>query len=187
MMEPLYFKSRSEFRMWLVNNGMSSNGVWLKFDKIKDSNTLKADEALEEALCFGWIDGLMKRMDDNTYIKYFSLRRKDSKWSLKNKTLVEDLESRGLMSDFGRVKIREAKENGQWVNASKPSDVTDEQIILISELLKDNELAHHNFQAMSLSVKKTYTRAYLDAKTDTGRMKRIAWMMDRLMKNLKPM
>ena len=56
----------------------------------------------------------MKRVDDISYTKYFSVRRKDSKWSEKNKSLVESLERRGMMTDFGRKKIQEAKENGQW-------------------------------------------------------------------------
>ena len=91
------------------------------------------------------------------------------------------------MTDFGRKKVEEAKRNGQW-NASNPlAVITEEQIACLSALLKDYEPAFANFQAMSLSVKKTYTRAYFDAKTETGREKRIAWMVDRLNKNLKPM
>lgn len=187
MNEPLHFKTRDEFRNWLSNHGQDSEGVWLLFGKSKEIVTLKASEALEEALCFGWIDGVMKRVDDQSYIKYFSLRRKGSKWSEKNKTLIESLEKRGIMADFGRAKVEEAKNNGQWDSAAKPSAITDEQIEMISELLKDNELAYTNFQNMSPSVKKTYTRAYLDAKTDDGRTKRLAWMTTRLEENLKPM
>jgi len=91
------------------------------------------------------------------------------------------------MTDFGRIKIEEAKKNGQWDLATKPSGITDEQIDIVSELLKDNKLAYTNFLNMSLSVKKTYTRAYFDAKTDAGRVKRLTWMIERLEKNLKPM
>ena len=90
------------------------------------------------------------------------------------------------MTDFGRKKIAEAKENGQW-DAPKPMAVTEEQIAAVSALLEGCEPARTNFEAMSLSVKKTYARAYFDAKTDAGREKRIAWMVDRLNKNLKPM
>ena len=90
------------------------------------------------------------------------------------------------MTDFGRKKIEEAKSNGQW-DAPKPAAITEEQIACVCALLEGYEPAHTNFQAMSLSVKKTYTRAYFDAKTDAGREKRIAWMVDRLNKNLKPM
>ena len=65
--------------------------------------------------------------------------------------------------------------------------VTEEQIAGLSALLEGHEPAFTNFQAMSLSARKTYTRAYLDAKTDAGREKRLAWMVDRLDRNLKPM
>ena len=180
------FADREEFRKWLTENCLSTDGVWLLFGKAGGPKTIKAGEALEEALCFGWIDGQMQSIDDKTYQKYFSMRREKSKWSEKNKALAESLKERGLMTDFGIKKIEEAKENGQW-NAEKPAEVTKEQIDRIYELLKGCEPAAANFQAMSLSVKKTYTRAYFDAKTDAGREKRMAWMVERLNKNLKPM
>lgn len=180
------FTSREDFRKWLYDNCLSNDGVWLIFGKEGGPKTIKASEALEEALCFGWIDGQMQSIDDKTYKKYFSMRREKSKWSEKNKKLAKSLEERGLMTDFGRKKIDEAKKNGQW-DAPKTSSITEEQISFLSALLKGYELAYTNFEAMSLSVKKTYTRAYFDAKTDAGREKRIAWIVDRLNKNLKPM
>ena len=86
-------------------------------------------------------------------------------------------------SDF----FEEAKKNGQWDSAAGPSPVTEEQIEAVARLLRENEQAHKNFLNMPPSVKKTYTRAYLDAKTEAGRAKRLAWMAGRLEKNLKPM
>lgn len=71
MNEPLHFKTRDEFRIWLINHCMSGGGIWLKFEKSKNT-AFKAGDALEEALCFGWIDGVMKRIDNESYIKYFS-------------------------------------------------------------------------------------------------------------------
>lgn len=186
MSDIMEFADRKEFRDWLSEHCQSSAGVWLLFGKPGGPKTLKAGEALEEALCFGWIDGQMQSIDDKTYRKYFSLRREKSKWSEKNKTLVKSLEERGLMTDFGRKKIEEAVKNGQW-DAPKPQAVTEEQIQQISALLEGYEPAYTNFQAMSMSVKKTYTKAYLDVKTDAGREKRMAWMVDRLNRNLKPM
>ncbi len=182
----LEFSDREQFRAWLSEHCLSSEGVWLLFGKPGGPKTIKAVEALEEALCFGWIDGQMQSIDKKSYRKYFSLRREKSKWSEKNKALVKSLEERGLMTDFGRKKIEEAKKNGQW-DAPGPSAITDEQIAVISELLEGHEPAFTNFQAMSPSVQKTYTRAYLDAKTDAGQEKRLAWMVDRLNQNLKPM
>ena len=185
MSDLLTFMGRAEFRAWLNEHCLSSGGVWLLFCK-GNVKTLKADEALEEALCFGWIDGQMQRVDDNTYKKYFSPRRKNSKWSDKNKALVQRLEERGLMTDFGRSKIAEAKQNGQW-DAVDLMSLDEEQIAVLADLLKEYEPAYANFIAMPPSVKKTYTRAYFDAKTDVGRQKRLAWIVDRLNKNLKPM
>lgn len=187
MSEIMKFSSREEFRKWLSEHCVSSEGVWLLFGKSGGPKTMKAAEALEEALCFGWIDGQMEKIDDKTYKKYFSMRRERSKWSEKNKALVKSLEERGLMTDFGRKKIEEAKKNGQWDATNPLAIITEEQIACVSALLEGIEPAYTNFQAMSPSVKKTYTRAYLDAKTDAGREKRIAWMVDRLNKNLKPM
>lgn len=186
MSDIMEFSSREEFRAWLHDHCLSSAGVWLLFGKAGGPKTIKADEALEEALCFGWIDGQMQSIDGKTYKKYFSMRREKSKWSEKNKTLVKRLEDQGLMTDFGRKKIEEAQKNGQWY-APPPTAITDEQIAQLSALLEGCEPAYTNFKAMPLSVKKTYTRAYFDAKTDAGREKRIAWMVDRLNKNLKPM
>ena len=118
MNEPLHFKTRDEFRIWLINHCMSGGGIWLKFEKSKNT-AFKAGDALEEALCFGWIDGVMKRIDDESYIKYFSARRKDSKWSEKNKALAEDLEKRGLMTDFLERKYRRP---GRTVNGTSLPD-----------------------------------------------------------------
>lgn len=186
MSDIMEFTDREAFREWLRAHCLSDEGVWLLFGKSRGPKTIKAGEALEEALCFGWIDGQMQSIDDKTYKKYFSMRREKSKWSEKNKALVKNLEERGLMTDYGRKKIEEAKRNGQW-DAPKPPAVTEEQIARLSALLKEYEPAFTNWSAMSLSVKKTYTRAYLDAKTDAGRKKRIAWIADRLNRNLKPM
>lgn len=186
MNDILTFSDRAVFRAWLEENGTSSDGVWLLFGKKGGPATLAAAEALEEALCFGWIDGQMQSLDDKSYKKYFSRRRAKSKWSEKNKKLVKQLEEQGIMTEHGRAKIEEAKKNGQW-DATKPLAISEEQIVFLSELLQGSEPAYTNFEAMSLSVKKTYTRAYYDAKTDAGREKRLAWMIERLNKNLKPM
>ena len=186
MGELLQFSTRGEFRAWLSENSRTSPGVWLLFGKAGGPKTLKAGEALEEALCFGWIDGQMQSIDEKSYKKYFSLRREKSKWSEKNKALARDLERRGLMTPSGREKIEEAKQNGQW-DAPGPAAVTEEQLAALDALLEGCEPAHANFRAMSLSVRRTYARAYFDAKTEAGREKRIAWIADRLNKNLKPM
>lgn len=186
-MDVMEFASRVEFRGWLQENCLTSPGVWLLFGKAGGPKTIKAEEALEEALCFGWIDGQMRSIDDKRYQKYFSPRREKSKWSEKNRKLVKSLEERGLMTDFGRKKIAQAKENGQWDAPDLMTAVGEGEVALLSELLEGHEPACTNFQAMSSSVRKTYARAYFDAKTDAGREKRLAWITDRLNRNLRPM
>ncbi len=186
MHEILEFAHRAAFREWLQKNGAHAQGVWLLFGKKGGPTTLTAAEALEEALCFGWIDGQMQSLDSMKYKKYFARRTTKSKWSDKNKALAEKLEEQGLMTEYGREKIAEAKKNGQW-DASQSPAITEDHIALLSDVLRKYEPAYTNFLAMSPSVKKTYARAYFDAKTDAGRESRLSWMVERLANNLKPM
>lgn len=185
MKEPLTFHTREDFRNWLSEHCLSKDGVWLSFDKTS-KQTIKASEALEEALCFGWIDGQMKSIDEHSYVKYFSMRRKNSKWSQKNKTIVKELEKKGLMNDFGRAKVLEAKENGQW-DANHEIVVDEEDMGMLMKELKAYEPAFTNYLAMSLSVKKTYAKAFKAPKTMEGKTKKLSWIIDRLNQNLKPM
>ena len=131
MKDIIEFSNREELRTWLSENCLSKDGIWLLFRKSGESKTIKANEALEEALCFGWIDGQMQSIDDKTYKKYFSMRRDKSKWSEKNKALTKSLEERGLMTEYGRKKIEEAKNNGQW-NAPKSMEITEDHILELS-------------------------------------------------------
>ncbi len=186
MSDIMEFASREAFRAWLSRNCRTGGGIWILFGKAGGPKTIRPGEALEEALCFGWIDGQMQRIDEKSYKKYFAMRRENSRWSEKNRALARMLEERGLMTDSGREKIEEAKKNGQW-SAPPPAAITEEQILQLSAVLREYEPAFTNFQAMSPSVKKTCARAYFDAKTDAGRKRRVAWMVDRLNRNLKPM
>ena len=181
------FPNRAAFREWLEENGTINDGIWLIFGKKNGPTTVTYQEALEEALCFGWIDGHMKSLDDIKYKRRFTPRRANSNWSDRNKELAGKLEEQGSMTDQGRAKIEEAKKNGQWDSPDALSTVGDEHIATLSDMLKTYEPAYTNFQAMSSSVKKAYARAYFDARTETGRNNRLAWMVDRLNKNLKPM
>ena len=156
------------------------------FGKKGGPATLTAKEALEEALCCGWIDGQMKKLDEVSYIKYFAPRGKSSKWSDKNKALAADLEAAGRMGDLGRAAIQMAKEAGGWDHKKAPA-VTEEDVAAVMGLLAGQEPALTHYKKMSPSVQRTYARAYFDAKTEAGREKRLAWMVDRLNQNLKPM
>ena len=186
-MKQILFKNRLEFRDWLTENALSDEGVWLIFGKNGNPETLKASEALEEALCFGWIDGQMQSVDENSYLKYFKQRSKTSNWSDKNKNLVEKLESQGIMTEFGRAKIEIAKQNGQW-DSAKSEPITDEHLQQFEDMLKFHETAHDNFVKMSRSARKAYTASYfLGAKTEEGRQKKLNTIIERLNLNLNPM
>jgi len=84
----LTFTDRQAFREWLGKYGTESDGIWLLFSKTEDLVTLSAADALEEALCHGWIDGQVQSIDEKSYKKYFARRLPDSKWSVKNKGLA---------------------------------------------------------------------------------------------------
>jgi uncharacterized protein YdeI (YjbR/CyaY-like superfamily) len=184
--DELVFGTRAMFRAWLQSEGTRSDGIWLIFAKTDALKTLSAHDALEEALCFGWIDGQMQSIDDDRYKKYFSRRRAKSNWSEKNKELVQNLIEKGLMAPQGLDAISCAKQNGQWDN-SKRNVTSEEQIVLFKRLVEPYEPAYTNLSAMSNSVQRTYTLFYFDAKSDNTRQTRLEKIIDRLNKNLKPM
>ncbi len=186
-MNQILFKNRLEFREWLTKNALSDEGIWLIFGKKGSPETLKANEALEEALCFGWIDGQMQSIDENSYLKYFKQRSKTSNWSEKNRNLAEKLEAQGLMTDFGMAKIEVAKSNGCW-NPSKPEPLTGEQQQQFENMLKSNESAYSNFIKMPNSARRAYAASYFSgAKTEEGKQKRLNTIIERLNLNLNPM
>ena len=184
--EQLQFTSREDFRDWLSKHCLSVQGVWLTFGKKGGPITLSASEALEEALCFGWIDGQMKSIDEKVYIKYFAQRRKESKWSEKNKSLIAALEKQGKLTDYGHAKVEEAKKRGTW-DAPKGPTFGEEHVKILTETLKNTEPAYTNFMAMSPSVKTTYAAVYLSAVSEETRARRLAKIIERLNNNLKPM
>jgi len=186
MSERIQFESRNVFRQWLQTNCLKSKGVWLVFGKTGGPKTIKANEALEEALCFGWIDGQIQSLDEKTYIKYFSMRRKKSKWSDKNKGIANDLVNQGLMTEYGYAKIEEAKRNGMW-DAPPATKISDYKIEMLIDKLRGNEPAYSNFMAMSPSVKRTYAGLYLEAVSEETKRKRLEKIILRLNQNLKPM
>ena len=182
----LCFKTRDDFRKWLSKNAETSDGVWLIFGKTKTIATLTANDALEEALCFGWIDGQMKSIDDTKYIKYFARRRVKSVWSDKNKKLVEKLRNKKMMTELGEKAVEAAVKNGTW-NAAKRDQVTDEQIEAFTEKLASISPAYENFKQMPPSVQRTYTRRHLSFKSEEARQRDFDKIIDRLNRNLKPM
>ena len=182
----LTFTHRQAFREWLGRHGTESDGVWLLLGKTDDLVTLSAAEALEEALCHGWIDGQIQYIDDKSYKKYFARRLPKSKWSPKNKELAQILIDKGLMTPKGLEAVENARKNGAWDNAGRPF-IDDEQIEMFREIVRPYEPAYSNLLGMSQSVQRTYTGFYLDAKSDKTRQSRLEKIIDRLNRNLKPM
>lgn len=186
MDEQILFTDREEFRKWLLENHNVSKGIWLVFSKTNKLKTIRADEALEEALCFGWIDGQFNSIDNEKYLKKFTPRRKGSKWSDKNKSIANRLIENGKMTEYGIMAVEQAKKSGTW-DIAKEEPISDSQIEILTDALKGAEPALSNFMKMPLSVRRTYTTAYLDAKKEETRIKRLEKIIERLNENKKPM
>lgn len=180
------FADRAALRAWLAAQGDQGTGTWLLFGKPGGPATVSAAEALEEALCHGWIDGQIKRVDDLAYVKYFAPRRRGSKWSARNRHLVEKLTERGLMTPAGLAAVEAAQSDGCWDTPADPATVSDQADVL-DALLRGHEPAYANWSRMSPSVRRTYTNFYLDAKTEQTRARRLERIIGRLDQNLKPM
>jgi uncharacterized protein YdeI (YjbR/CyaY-like superfamily) len=114
----LEFEDSKALESWLKKNHTSAEGVWLKMAKAKAGiKTVNYPEAVEVALCYGWIDGLARRIDDNYYVQKFTPRRPNSLWSVINKKKVAALIKSGRMQAAGLAAIQEAKKNGRWKSA----------------------------------------------------------------------
>jgi uncharacterized protein YdeI (YjbR/CyaY-like superfamily) len=110
--------SAREWQRWLQRQHNKSNGVWLRiFKKGSGKQTLNYDEALDEALCFGWIDGQMRSHDEESYIQRFTPRRSKSVWSKRNRDRIERLFNEGRMQPSGIAQVDAAKSDGRWQHA----------------------------------------------------------------------
>ena len=184
--ERLLFATRAAFRQWLIKNHQASPGIWLVFGKGDQGKTLTANEALAEALCFGWIDGQLQSVDAQRYLKKFTPRRPASVWSARNRGLAEQLIAAGQMTAAGHAAIARAKAHGTW-DAPAAAPISDAQIAVLTAALAGHEPAVTNFARMSPSVRRTYAAGYLAAKQDATRARRLAKIIARLDANLKPM
>ena len=159
--------------------------LWLIiYKKHAGKSGLTYVEALEEALCFGWIDGILKRIDDEKHTIRFSPRRKNSIWSEHNKKRVRKLIKEGRMTDAGLARIREAKANGQWDKAAQREDITVVPAEL-TEALARNEKARLNFEALAPSYRRQFIYWVAIAKRDETRRKRIEETIELLIRNKK--
>lgn len=186
MAEQLIFSDRAAFRAWLKKNHGRTEGLWLVFGKNDTVKTLTAEQALEEALCFGWIDGLIKRVDEKQYIKFFSPRRNKSNWSEKNKGTAERLIQSGRMASPGFGAIERAKKAGSWDGPGRLA-VTQEDIKRFARMIASNTQAAANFKKMPQSLRKQYTGFYLDAKQEATQKRRLARIISHLVQKKRLM
>lgn len=137
--EILYIVDRKEWRMWLESNYSSRKDVWLVYPKkISGKQRILYDDAVEEALCFGWIDSIVKKIDDVTIAQRFSLRKKKSKYSEANKARLRWLNRERILLPEIRDSLKDILEE-KYV---APSDIIEE--------IRSNERAWDNFQTFSL-------------------------------------
>jgi len=178
-------ESRTDWRKWLEKNHQSKQSVWLVFYKKKSKKpTLTWSEAVDEALCFGWIDSVKKTIDTEKYKQYFSKRKAKSNWSKINKDKVEILIEQGLMKEEGYKSIEIAKENGSWIILDGVEELE------IPEDLKE-EFANYKgsmeyFNSLSKSAKKILLYWGISAKRNETREKRIIEIAENASRNLKP-
>lgn len=114
----LSFKNQKEFSSWLEKNHDKSDGIWLQlFKKASGVESITYAEAVEESLCYGWIDSLVNKLDEQSYIQKFTPRRAKSLWSKINIGHIERLTKEGRMKEAGLKEVERAKEDGRWQQA----------------------------------------------------------------------
>jgi uncharacterized protein YdeI (YjbR/CyaY-like superfamily) len=181
-----FFKNRSEWRQWLEQNHSKSDGIWVVyFKKHTKKESLSYNEGVEEALCFGWIDSIVKSIDSERYKQKYTPRRNGSVWSDVNRKRVEKMIKEGKMTHAGLKPIEEAKKNGQWEKAYgariRPEMPED---LLVA--LQANKIALENFTKFAQSHQTTYIYWLNSAKRTETRNKRIAQIINFSEKNKKP-
>ncbi|WP_461054967.1 YdeI/OmpD-associated family protein [Spirosoma arcticum] len=161
-----------EWRDWLMEHHKTASGVWLiSYKKSSAKPHVGYDEAVEEALCFGWIDSKPNKLDEERFQQFFAPRNPKSNWSRLNKQRVEKLIQEGRMTDAGFQLIELAKQNGSW-------NALDEVEVLsipndLQGLLDQHSQAKENFEAFPRSSKRNILEWIQNAKTAETRQKRV--------------
>jgi len=172
MNKRILFKNRNEWRVWLESNHLIEKQVWLiYFKKHIMEKSVTQHDAVEEALCYGWIDSIVKRIDEEQYMQKFTPRNEKSIWSDINKKRVALLIKNGKMTKAGMIKVRAAKKNGYWNKINDNSDIKNIPVELEIALYK-NEIAHSNFNQLAASYKKQYIYWIATAKKEETRLRR---------------
>ena len=193
MKEPeyLFFENRKSFRNWLEKNHDTNPGIWMIFHK-KHVNLdgITYPEALEEALCFGWIDSIIKKVDDDRYVRKFTPRTNISKWSDVNRKIVLRLMEKGMMTEAGFKKIDIYVKTGSvdWKiskthldGQEKTSDIPD----FILQAFAENEPALSHFHRLAPTYQKHYIRWITSARKEETTLSRLKEAVELLKENRK--
>jgi len=176
--------SAAEWRHWLQENHISSQSVWLVLYKVRSGKpTISWSEAVDEALCFGWVDSRRKPIDENQFMQFFCQRKPGSTWSKINKEKVIRLGEQGLMQPAGLACIEIAKQNGSWNILNEVEEYT------VPADLEAALLAHESgefFHGLSKSVRKAMLQWLVLAKQPQTRQKRITEIAELAAQRQKP-
>lgn len=175
----LYVTSREEWRAWLTKHHQSETEVWLIYYKQHTGRPrIPYDHAVEEALCFGWIDSIAKRMDDEKFAQKFTPRRDSTNWSALNRQRLRKLIREGRMTEAGLAKIDGAilGEKAQATPSEGDADIPR----VVKQALMANAKAWENFRSLTPSRRRAYIRLILDAKKEETRARRLREAVSRL-------
>lgn len=170
-------KSREQWRAWLERNHAASIGVWVVFAKKHTGlPTLSYEDAVQEALCFGWIDSLMKSIDDRFHMQMFTPRKAKSAWSVSNKARLEKLMKAGLMAPAGLAAVNDAKQSGSWNTYASVDALTIPPEL--KKALAANPDAKKNWPTYTASAQRSFLHMVNGAKRPETRAKRVARVID---------
>ncbi len=183
--KPTHPETRSDWRKWLEKNHSTSPGVWLIYYK-KESGKRKFNyaDAVEEALCFGWIDSTLRPLDNERFMQRFTPRKSKSGWSGLNKKRIEKMIGEGLMTKAGLEKIEAAKKDGSWESLDHIAAIQLPQDF--EKALSKNKKAKANFENFPPFAKKQFLYHINQAKTEATRKKRIILCIKMAAANKKP-
>lgn len=179
-----YAKNSCEWRSWLQENHLTIDCVWLIiYKKESDKPSVYYPEAVDDALCFGWIDSIPNKRNDESYFQFFSKRNPKSNWSKVNKLKVERLLAENRMMLQGLRMVEIAKENGTWNALDKVDNL--EIPIEMQELFDKNEMAKTNFDNFPVSTKRGILEWIYNAKQDVTKLKRITETVNLATNNIR--
>ncbi len=169
----LLFANRQDWRSWLEKNHDKEDGIWvIYYKKHTGKESISYNDAVEEALCYGWIDSTVRKFDEEKYIQKFTPRKDKSVWSESNMKRVDKMIREGRMTEVGLRKVNEAKRNGYWDRLSEVND-TNTMPEDFNRALRSNKKANEFYKSLSPSSKKLYLWWIVSAKREETRSKRI--------------